>query len=56
MLAVRLAEGRSVREIAVATELQENTIYFHLKQIYQQLGISRQVDLGRLVLSITEFA
>ena len=56
MLAVRLAEGRSVREIAVETELQENTISFHLKQIYQQLGISRQVDLGRLVLSITEFA
>ena len=55
-VAVWLAEGRSVREIAVATELQENTVYFHLKQTYQKLGISRQVDLVRLVLSIAEFA
>ena len=56
ILAVRLAEGRRVREIAVATEVQENTVYYHLKQTYHKLGISRQVDLVRLVLSIAEFA
>ena len=55
-VAVWLAEGRSVREIAAATGLQENSIYYHTKQIYQKQGISRQVDLVRLVLSIAAFA
>ena len=55
-VAVWLAEGQTVRDIAAATGLQENSIYFHLKQVYQKQGISRQVDLVRLVLSITEFA
>ena len=31
------------------------TVHWHLKQIYQKLPISRQVDLVRLVLSIAEF-
>jgi len=30
-------------------------IYWHLKQIYQKLHISRQAELVRLVLSIAEF-
>ena len=32
----------------------EGAIYWHLKQIYQKLPISRQVDLVRLVLSIAQ--
>ena len=55
-VAVWLAEGRSVREIAGATGLQENSVYYHIKQIYQKQGISRQVDLVRLVLSVAAFA
>ena len=54
-VAVWLADGRSVRDIARSTRLTENAIYWHLKQIYQKLPISRQVDLVRLVLSIAEF-
>ena len=54
-VAVWLADGQSVRDIARATGLTENAIYWHLKQIYQRLPISRQVDLVRLVLSIAEF-
>ena len=56
-VAVRLAEGKNVREIARATGLTEGaiSIYWHLKQIYHRLPISRQVDLVRLVLSIAEF-
>ena len=54
-VAVWLAEGRSVRDMATAMGLTENAIYWHLKQIYQKLPISRQVDLVRLVLSIAEF-
>ena len=54
-VAVGLAEGKSVHDIARETELTEGAIYWHLKQIYQKLPISRQVDLVRLVLSIAEF-
>ena len=54
-VAVRLAEGKNVRKIARAMGLTEGAIYWHLKQIYQRLPISRQVDLVRLVLSIAEF-
>ena len=54
-VAVRLAEGEIVRDIAEATGQTPNSIYWHLKQIYQKLHISRQVDLVRLVLSVAEF-
>ena len=54
-VAVWLAEGKSVRDMATATGLTEGAIYWHLKQIYRKLPISRQVDLVRLVLSIAEF-
>ena len=53
-VAVWLAEGRSVNEIARATDRTKNTIHWYLKQIYQKLYISRQVDLVRLVLSVAE--
>ena len=54
-VAVALAEGKNVREIARAMGLTEGAIYWHLKQIYQRLPFSRQVDLVRLVLSLAEF-
>ena len=54
-VAVWLAEGKSVRDMAETTGRTEGSIYWHLKQIYQKQPISRQADLVRLVLSITEF-
>ena len=54
-VAVWLANDKSVRDIARATGLTDGAIYWHLKQIYHKLPISRQVDLVRLVLSIAEF-
>ena len=54
-VAVWLAEGKSVRDMAEATGRTEGSIYWHLKQIYRKQPISRQADLVRLVLSITEF-
>ena len=54
-VAVWLADGKSVRDMTLTTGLTEGAIYWHLKQIYQKLPISRQVDLVRLVLSIAEF-
>ena len=54
-VAVWLAEGKSVRDMAEATGRTPGSIYWHLKQIYQKQPISRQADLVRLVLSITGF-
>ena len=53
-VAVWLAEGKSVREMAETTGHTTDAIYWHLKQIYQKRNISRQADLVRLVLSIAE--
>ena len=54
-IAVGLAEGKSVRELAAATGRTPGAISWHLKQIYRKQPISGQVDLVRLVLSLTEF-
>lgn len=51
-VAVLLAEGRSVAQIAAAFGRKESTIRWHVKQISSKLGLSRQVDLVRLVLSL----
>ena len=53
-VAVRLAEGETVRDIADAMGHTTGAVYWHLKQIYQKLLISRQVDLVRLVLSTAD--
>ena len=53
-VAIWLAQGRAVREIAVATGRTEAAIHYHLHQIYQKRGISRQADLVRLVLSLAD--
>ncbi len=55
LIAVWLAEGKTVRDIAGTTGRREGAIYWHLKQIYHKLDLSRQVDLVRLVLSLAEF-
>ncbi|MDE0005494.1 MAG: helix-turn-helix transcriptional regulator [Rhodospirillaceae bacterium] len=52
-VAVMLAEGKSVGEIAESTGRKASTIRWHLQQIYQKHGISRQAELVRLVLSLT---
>ena len=52
---MRLAEGQSVRDMAEATGHATGAIYWHLKQIYQELLIPRQVGLARLVLAVAEF-
>lgn len=54
-LAVALAAGQTVDDIAAATGRTEETVRWHLKQIYRKLGISRQVDLVRRVLSLDGF-
>jgi len=55
-VAAWLSVGRTVRDIAVATRRKESSVRSHIKQIHAKLGISRQADLVRLVLSAAEFA
>ncbi len=55
-VAAWLAEGRSVRDIAVATGRKEVSVHWHLSRIYSKLELSRQAELVQLVLSITPFA
>ena len=51
-VAVLLAEGISVREIAAATGRGESTIRTHVKHMFAKHRVSRQADLVRLVLSL----
>ncbi len=51
-VAVWLAEGNSVRDMADATGHTKPAIYRHLQRIYEKHYISRQADLVRLVLSL----
>ena len=53
-VAVGLAEGKSVRDMAKAAGRTEGAVYRHLKHIYRKQSISRQADLVQLVLSLAE--
>ena len=43
-VAVLLAEGRTVRNIATTTGRSERTVRWHVRQIFEKRGISRQTD------------
>ena len=51
-IAVMLAEGKSVRDIAISTGRRDDTIRWHMKHIFNKQGISRQVELVQLVISL----
>ncbi len=48
-VAVFLARGMAVREIAAATGRKESTVRFHVKNMFAKHEITRQADLVRLV-------
>ena len=50
-VAASLAEGRSVGEIAASTGRKESTVRWHVRNLHSKLGVHRQADLVRLVLS-----
>ena len=52
LVAALLAEGKAVRDIAAATSRSERTIRWHVQQVFDKRGISRQVELVRQVLSV----
>ena len=51
-VAVLLARGMSVKEIAAAMGRKESTIRTHVKHMFAKHGLSRQADLVRLVRSL----
>lgn len=55
-VAAMLAQGKTVHDLALETGRQKEAVYWLLQQIYKKLGISRQVDLVRLVLSMSELS
>ena len=50
-VAVLLARGRTVNDIATALGRRQGTVRTHLKSIHRKLGISRRAELVRLVLT-----
>ena len=51
-VAVMLAQGASVTEIAATLKRKEGTIRSHIKRIFIKHGLNRQAQLVRLVLSL----
>ena len=51
-VAVLLAQGMSVSQIATATGRKESTIRSHVKRMFAKHGFSRQAELVRLVRSL----
>ena len=46
-VAVALAEGRTVDEIAAQSGRSRNTVKWHIQHIYAALGVSRRIELAR---------
>ena len=51
-VAVLLAQGMTVHQIAAATGRKESTIRSHVKHMFAKHGLSRQAELVRLVQSV----
>ena len=50
---IMLAEGCTLRDIAAATGRSTGTVRWHLQQIFEKNGITRQVELVQLVRSLS---
>ena len=55
-VAIMLAEGCTLREIAAATGRSTGTVRWHLRQIFDKNRISRQSELVQLVRSLSSIA
>ena len=52
-VAVLLAEGMTVREVAASISRKESTVRSHVKNMFAKHGLSRQADLVQLVQSLS---
>ncbi|MCY4028729.1 MAG: LuxR C-terminal-related transcriptional regulator [Acidobacteria bacterium] len=53
-VALSLARGQTIRDVAAATARSETTVRWHVRQIFAKLGVSRQADLVLLVRSLAD--
>ena len=53
-LALALAEGRTVQDVARETGRSVNTVRWHLQHIYTKLGLSRQAEVVRVVTALAD--
>ena len=53
-VAVLLAEGKTIDDVAAATGLGRTTVKWHIRHIYAKHGLSRQMELAQLVTSLAE--
>lgn len=51
-IAALLAGNRTIRDIATETGRSEGTVRWHVKRVLGKLGLSRQVELVQLVMSL----
>ncbi|MDE0712988.1 MAG: LuxR C-terminal-related transcriptional regulator [Rhodospirillales bacterium] len=54
VIAVLLAEGRTLRQIAVTTGRKYSTIQTHLRHIFAKLGCSRQLEVVQAVEALSK--
>ena len=52
-IAVLLAKGKTLRQIAALTGRGYSTVRSHLKHIFTKLGVSRQVEVAQAVLALS---
>ena len=53
-VAVLLAQGKTINDIAVETGRSRTTVKWHLRHIYAKHGLSRQMELAQLVTSLAD--
>ncbi len=53
-IAALLAEGRTIDAVAAATGTRRSTVTWHMRHIYEKLGLGRQTELMQLVASLAD--
>ena len=53
-IAVSLAQGKTIDDIAAETGRSRTTVKWHIRHIYAELGVSRQFELAQLVTSLAD--
>ncbi len=53
-IAVLLAQGKTIDDVAAETGRSRTTIKWHIRHIYAKLRVSRQMELAQLVTSLTD--
>ena len=53
-VAVSLAEGRTIDDIAAGTGRSRTTVKWHIRHIYAELGVSRPIELAQLIASLSD--